>query len=242
MCKAHFFKYVAFLYKAVEKGSCLLEWEKNRIEVTNIYKDIMLYLAELWQQTSNKKLELLEYEQYYQIFCSDTKEENREKYIDELLHYYRKLIVLENEETIEHTYYFDSKYRLQTGWVKVNNVWRYFEKADNPGECYEISYEKADGWITLSDGTDLRKSYVNSKNSLVKGWLKQNGNKYYFNSSGMLEYGWFTVGSSKYFADENGIVTEGGTDLIGWQIIDGQKYYFRVKCPVEEIGFRRHVR
>ncbi len=94
------FEYVAFLYKAVEKGNCLLEWGKCRIEITNIYKDIMLYLAELWQQTSNKKLELLEYEQYYQIFDSNTKEENREKYIDELLHYYRKLIVLENEETI----------------------------------------------------------------------------------------------------------------------------------------------
>lgn len=146
----------------------------------------------------------------------------------------KKLTYTENEETIEHTYYFDSKYRLQTGWVKVNNVWRYFEKADNPGECYEISYEKADGWITLSDETDLRKSYVNSKNSLVKGWLKQNGNKYYFNSSGMLEYGWFTVGSSKYFADENGIVTEGGTDLIGWQIIDGQKYYFNSKGQMQK--------
>lgn len=141
-----------------------------------------------------------------------------------------------NGEEVHRIYYFDSKYHLQTGWLKINNKWRYFDQADTPKASYEINYTENDGWVTLTDGSG-RKSYINTKNSLLKGWQTIEGKKYYFNSSGILETGWFTVGSSKYYADENGILQYGGASLKGWQTIEGKDYYFNSKGQVTK-GFK----
>lgn len=143
--------------------------------------------------------------------------------------------IVDGEE--EHrTYHFDSKYHLQTGWLKINNKWRYFNQAETSEASYEIPYEENGGWVTLLDDSG-RKSYINAKNSLLKGWQTIDGKKYYFNSSGILETGWFTVGSSKYHADENGILQDGGASLKGWQTIEGKDYYFNSKGQVTK-GFK----
>lgn len=154
----------------------------------------------------------------------------------------------ENGELIEKNYYFDSNYRLKTGWIKIDNEWRYFEKADKPEDCYEILTAKDEGWMNLADESG-RISYVNSKNAIVKGWQTIDGYRYYFDAEGFLKTGWFEESGKKYYAETvdtfeadspvgnivRGVkVIDGITyvfhgksyyTLKGWQTINGKKYY-----------------
>ena len=139
----------------------------------------------------------------------------------------------------DHTYYFDSNYRLATGWIKIDNVWRFFDKKENHLECYEIGCTLKDGWLILNE-ENPRKSYVNTSNSMLKGWQTISGQRYYFDSIGMMETEWFQVGNYWYYADSDGIVAKGiktiGEDtycfhassyyrLTGWQTINGKRFY-----------------
>ena len=153
----------------------------------------------------------------------------------------KKLTVIsENGEPIERTYYFDSNYRLKTGWIKINNVWRYFAVGNTPEECYEITCEKDSGWMTITDGAETKKSYVNSKNSLLKGWQTINKKKYYFDNDGFVRTGLHKVGKYFYYADENGCTLKGSQMIdgityhfdseyrmkTGWLTVEGNKYYY----------------
>ncbi|MBO5159491.1 MAG: leucine-rich repeat protein [Lachnospiraceae bacterium] len=141
----------------------------------------------------------------------------------------------------EHTYYFDNNYRLTTGWVKIDNEWRYFAPAADHTECFELTYEGYDGtvnnWAMLSNG---KKSYINTKSGILKGWQTIDGQRYYFDNSGIMQTGWFQVSNYWYYAEQDGSaakgikVIDGETYLFhtsayyrltGWQTMDGKRFY-----------------
>ena len=157
----------------------------------------------------------------------------------------------EEQEEIKHAYYFDNSYHLATGWMKINNVWRFFDKKDEYLDCYEITYTVKDGWL-IFDEDDARRSYMNASNTILKGWQTIAGQRYYFDTMGMVQKGWFQVGSNWYYGEpedvleddivkiQQGTVAKGrkliGEDiycfhtsnynrLTGWQTVDGKRYY-----------------
>lgn len=91
------------------------------------------------------------------------------------------------------------------------------------------------GWV--KDGGT--KCYYDRNSKKVYGWLTLNGKKYYLNpTTGALTYGWFKDGNYSYYSDKKGVVqtntwvdkkylTSSGAMAIGWQTIDGKRYYFK---------------
>lgn len=133
--------------------------------------------------------------------------------------------------------------RAITGWRKIGSDTYYFASngvmqknrwigkyyVDKKGRLLRNGITP-DGYKVDSDG---------KKQSLAKGWVKQNGKyyyyvsgkktvgfkkingkKYYFNKNGVRKDGWVTVSGSKYYLD-------GGVVQTGWQTIGGNKYYFK---------------
>ena len=129
------------------------------------------------------------------------------------------------------TYYFDSNYHLTTGWVKLDNVWRFFDNEESYLERYELSYTQENGWMTLQEESS-RKSYVDAKNNLLKGWQTISGNRYYFDSNGIMETGEFKVGSYYYYADADGTVAK------GIKVIDGETYCFHTSSYYRLTGWQ----
>lgn len=91
------FEYMALIYAAQSQGNYLEELRECRQDVQNIYKDIALYLAQIWKNMGHRQMELLEFEQYYQIW--DRRNGQSDKELDELLTNYEKAMVLESYET-----------------------------------------------------------------------------------------------------------------------------------------------
>lgn len=71
------FEFVTLIYAAQNKKEYISELAKIRLKVENVYKDIAEYLAGIWRSLENDKMELLEYEQYYQIWHPDNKLEGK---------------------------------------------------------------------------------------------------------------------------------------------------------------------
>ena len=97
-------------------------------------------------------------------------------------------------------YYADSNGILQSGWIKLGDFWRYFDKEQG---SMEIPSETADGyWYKLFDG---RISYFDKKATLVQNcWKTISNQKYYFGDEGFVVKGWHQDGSYWYYANEDG--------------------------------------
>ena len=91
------FEYMALIYAAQSQENYLEELVAQRQSVQNIYKDIALYLAKVWKKTGHSQMELLEYEQYYQIWNSE--DAVIDKAMEELLVNYEKVMISEGYET-----------------------------------------------------------------------------------------------------------------------------------------------
>lgn len=94
------FEYAALICVSGHDKDKISEMKKKRADVENIYQDIMLYLAEIWKRKEEKELELLEYEQFYQIRNLHDHMQLPETDMDALLSLYRKLVIVEDEETV----------------------------------------------------------------------------------------------------------------------------------------------
>ena len=66
--------------------------------------------------------------------------------------------------------------------VASTEMYNEAQKINENGKEYFIKVNKENSWLTLENGTG-RKSYVNAKNALVKGWLNLPEGKYYFDYS-----------------------------------------------------------
>lgn len=91
------FEYMALIYAVRSQEDYMDELKERRRIVHNIYKDITLYLVNVWKAAGQKQMELLEYEQYYQIWNSE--DHTIEKEMDELLTNYEQIIITESYET-----------------------------------------------------------------------------------------------------------------------------------------------
>lgn len=157
--------------------------------------------------------------------------------------------ITENETV--HTYYFDNNYRLNTGWKKVDGVYRYFQSKKDHKDCYEITMSAASGFVDASNGG---KCYIDAKKGAVTGWKTIGAHRYYFDANGFMLTGHFQEGRYHYFAETDQTATESSPlgavargirveedkiygyhsskyyRMTGWQTIEKQRYYFSSNC------------
>lgn len=151
-----------------------------------------------------------------------------------------------HENDIGIRYFVNDVY--QTGWIKIDGKERYFsrvngymvtESQDIEGQWYGINSDgtRIDGFYE-EDG--IMRYYVDGIYSI--GWQEIDGNKYYFaKENGAMIKGQYSISGIVHNFGEDGIYTPingfqndvNGTryyikDIyqIGWQTIDGNKYYF----------------
>lgn len=92
-------EYAVILYMTEHKDVELpKEFLSRRKELQNTDKTLCKWLADRWGRKSEPGLELMEYEDYYQLSGNDTDVIIKESYLSELVGKYRALIVEESEE------------------------------------------------------------------------------------------------------------------------------------------------
>lgn len=91
------FEYAALIYAAQSQENYREELTQRRRSVQNIYKDIAIYLAKVWKDIGQNQMQLLEYEQYYQIWNAE--HALIDKAMEELLENYEKAMISEGYET-----------------------------------------------------------------------------------------------------------------------------------------------
>ncbi len=92
------FEYTALVFGTENKPEYLDTLRERRVSVKNIYKDIAVYLAGIWKKHGDDGMELLEYEQYYQIW--DSKKRDVLPNIKQLLFLYQKIMISEETELL----------------------------------------------------------------------------------------------------------------------------------------------
>lgn len=92
------FEFAALIYAAERKTEYFGMLREQRKNILNIYKDISIYLSEIWEKHGEAEMELLEYEQFYQIWKPE--EENSIKNLGQLLCNYRKLFADEDADVM----------------------------------------------------------------------------------------------------------------------------------------------
>lgn len=114
----------------------------------------------------------------------------------------------------------------QTGWVKSDGVWYY----------YDENGEKHTGWLELEG----KKYYFAEDGTLQTGWVNVEGAKYYFGSNGAMQTGWVRSGQDWYYLGQDGVMQTGFIELndqtyylgsdgamqTGWVESEGSMYYF----------------
>lgn len=98
--KISIFEYAALVCGAGKDADKLSEMKKQRMNIENIYPDIMLYLAEFWRNEGELELELLEYEQFYQIWDKTAYKHLSSEDVNSLLSLFRKVVIVEEEDTM----------------------------------------------------------------------------------------------------------------------------------------------
>lgn len=91
------FEYMALVYAAQSQENYREDLVVRRCSVQNIYKDITLYLAKVWKDIGQNQMQLLEYEQYYQIW--NPQAAPIDSAMQELLENYEKMMISEGYET-----------------------------------------------------------------------------------------------------------------------------------------------
>lgn len=113
------FEYMALVYAVQSNKNYIDELIERRRTVNNIYKDIALYLAAMWKNDGQKQMELLEYEQYYQIWNQESS--LIDKGLEELLANYEKMVVSEKYDTaieIMQSYTDRGEYEKASCWMQ----------------------------------------------------------------------------------------------------------------------------
>ena len=104
-----------------------------------------------------------------------------------------------------HTYRFDGRGYMRTGWVMDGGAWYY----------HDASGAMATGWQMIGGSW-----YYLGDNGLMRtGWVMDGGAWYYHDASGAMATGWQMVGGSWYYLGDNGLMRT------GWVMVDGVWYY-----------------
>ncbi len=109
-------EYAAIVKAVGKKEECLETLIKQRYPLSNIYHDVMVYLADFWKNRGEEAMELMEYEQFFGIW---QEESPVTKGTRELLEFYRKYVILPDRDTaleIMQTYTDDKCYQKAEFW------------------------------------------------------------------------------------------------------------------------------
>ncbi|MCR5811079.1 MAG: Ig-like domain-containing protein [Lachnospiraceae bacterium] len=123
-------------------------------------------------------------------------------------------------------FYFGSNGVARTGWQKIEGKWFYFDKTD---AYMYTGWNKIDGkWFLFSDGGVMRTGWVKSGGKwyyfsgggvMQTGWLKQNNQWFYLTDSGAMQTGWMKKDDLYYY------FSDGGVMQTGWVKSNGKWYY-----------------
>ena len=104
-----------------------------------------------------------------------------------------------------HTYRFDGRGYMRTGWVMDGGAWYY----------HDASGAQLTGWQMVRGSW-----YYLGDNGLMRtGWVMVDGVWYYLHGSGAMATGWVNLGGAWYYLHGSGGM------LTGWQMIGGSWYY-----------------
>ena len=133
------------------------------------------------------------------------------------------------------TYCFNKKGIRVSGWKTIDGEKYYFGNAKQ-GYMYKGVFLKRKNGTTC---------YLRKDGKMAKGWCYYQGKRYYFDKkTGALQYGWLKIKKKTYYLGTTGYVHKNtfitdqgriyyllsdGQKAIGWQTIDGNKYFFNKK-------------
>lgn len=115
-------------------------------------------------------------------------------------------------------YYYSSKGKLCTGWVKIQGKYYYFRRTTSGAR-------PAGSMVKGFQKIGSKRFYFSKTGQLQTGWKKISGKYYYFESKGGVGVlgrtytGYKVIGSGRYFFHEKGYA------LTGWQTYKKYKYY-----------------
>lgn len=92
------FEFAALIFASGSRAEDLGILKEQRKKVLNIYKDISAYLSGIWERNGEMEMELLEYEQFYQIWKPEKDAGIKDP--GQLLYYYRKLFSDEDADVM----------------------------------------------------------------------------------------------------------------------------------------------
>lgn len=152
------FEYVVVMRFSGRKKESLM---RQRPELTNDCKDIAMYLAQVWKDDGRGDLELLEYEQFYQIWAKWESVDGLDRLLEntgELLDLYRSYIIEENAETaveLMQLYTDREEYRKAAFWQK--------QKERLEKKSYDVN-----GSVMLTDGDEGEDDIIFDRSSAEK--------------------------------------------------------------------------
>ena len=94
-------EYAIWVYQMKRRGKPDLSMMKKlRRNFCNPYKDVMMFLADVWKEAGLEAMEIDEYEQYYSLYGLDTRDilQSDAVLMRELAGTYRKYVIQESEE------------------------------------------------------------------------------------------------------------------------------------------------
>ena len=124
-----------------------------------------------------------------------------------------------------HTYRFDGRGYMRTGWVMDGGAWYYHDGSGAQLTGWQIV---RGSWYFLGDNGAMRTGwvmdggtwyYLHGSGAMATGWMNLGGTWYYLHGSGAMLTGWQMIGGSWYFLGDNGAMRT------GW-VMDGGTWYY----------------
>ena len=124
-----------------------------------------------------------------------------------------------------HTYRFDGRGYMRTGWVMDGGAWYYHDGSGAQLTGWQIV---RGSWYFLGDNGAMRTGwvmdggtwyYLHGSGAMATGWINLGGTWYYLHGSGAMLTGWQMIGGSWYFLGDNGAMRT------GW-VMDGGTWYY----------------
>lgn len=129
------FEFAALMYASERKEEYLGILKEKRKKILNIYKDISAYLSGIWKEQGETEMELLEYEQFYQIWKPEVGASVKDP--GRLLCHYRKLFADEDADVmveLMQEYTDRMEYQKASYWMQKKEQMEHSKNAKGQGE------------------------------------------------------------------------------------------------------------
>ena len=124
-----------------------------------------------------------------------------------------------------HTYRFDGRGYMRTGWVMDGGAWYYHDASGAMATGWQMV---RGSWYYLGDNGLMRTGwvmvdgvwyYLHGSGAMATGWINLGGTWFYLHGSGAMATGWQMIGDSWYYLGSDGAMRT------GWVMVDGVWYY-----------------